>query len=84
MMFPDAAAIRGRVMPIRQFIADSGSFAPEHLDAMGQAFTAALAKLGLNDMKDPLTETVARRIVRAALAGERNVITLTEIGAGGD
>ena len=31
----------------------------------------------------PMIETVARRIVRAALAGERNVFKLTEIGAGG-
>jgi len=50
---------------------------------MGKAFAAALAKLGLHDLKDPMTEIVARRIIRAALAGERNPITLTEIGAGG-
>jgi hypothetical protein len=34
-------------------------------------------------VKDPMTETVARRIIRAALAGERSVIKLTKIGAGG-
>jgi hypothetical protein len=49
---------------------------------MGRAFTAALAKLGLNDRSDAMVEIVARRIVRAALCGERNVIALGEIGAG--
>ena len=46
-----------------------------------QAFTAALAKPGLNDRSDPMVEMVARRIITAALAGERNPIRLTEIGA---
>ena len=70
-------------MPIREFVGDNRAFGPEDLDAMGKAFAAALAKLGLHDLKDPMTEIVARRIIRAALAGERNPITLTEIGAGG-
>jgi hypothetical protein len=69
-------------MPIRQFLGDSRAFDPEHVDAMGQAFTAALTKLGLHDLKDPMTEMVARRIITAALFGERNVIKLTELGAG--
>jgi len=70
-------------VPIREFVGDNRAFGPEDLDAMGKAFAAALAKLGLHDLKDPMTEIVARRIIRAALAGERNPITLTEIGAGG-
>jgi hypothetical protein len=70
-------------MPIRQFLIDNRSFSPEDVDAMGKAFTAALARLGLKDLKDPMTEMVARRIIRAALAGERSVIKLSEIGAGG-
>ena len=70
-------------MPICQFVGDTLAFVPEDLDAMGQAFTAALAKLALHDLKDPMTEMVARRIITASLAGERNVIKLTEIGAGG-
>ena len=57
-------------------------FSPEDLDIMGKALTAAVAKLGL-PAKDPMIETAARRIVRAALAGERNIFKLTEIGAGG-
>ena len=60
-------------MPIRQYLPDNGSFGPEDLDAIAKAFSAALAKLGLHDTKDPMTETVARRIIRAALAGERTL-----------
>jgi hypothetical protein len=70
-------------VPIRQHLGDNRAFGPEDLNAMGEAFSAALTKLGLHDLKDPMTEIVARRIIRAALAGERNPITLAEIGAGG-
>ncbi len=70
-------------MPIRQFLGDNRAFGPEDLDAMGKAFSAALNKLGLTANKDPMTDMVARRIIRAALAGERDPIRLTEIGAGG-
>lgn len=70
-------------MPIRQFLDDEkAAFRLEDVDAMGTAFSAALAKLGLNDRSDAMVEMVARRIIRAALNGERNVITLSEIGAG--
>ena len=70
-------------MPIRQFLGDNRAFGPEDLDAMGKAFSAALNELGLTANKDPMTDMVARRIIRAALAGERDPIRLTEIGAGG-
>ena len=69
-------------MPIRQFLG-SRALSPEDLDAMNKAFSAALKKLGLNDLKDPMTEIVAHRVIDAALAGERDPIRLSEIGAGG-
>ena len=70
-------------MPIRIFLSDTGSFAPDDLRVMGDAFSDALNKLGLHDCRDATVEMVAQRIVRAALAGERNPIKLTEIGVGG-
>jgi hypothetical protein len=70
-------------MPIRTFIGASGAFGPDDLKVMMEAFSAALTKLGLHDLKDPMTEIVARRIIRAALNGERNPIRLTEFGTGG-
>ena len=71
-------------MPIRQFLGDHRSFVSEDLDLMGEAFSAALTRMGLHDRRDPMAEIVARRIIRAAMAGERSVIRLAEIGASGD
>jgi hypothetical protein len=77
-------AIRVGQMPIREFLHDRATVqSDDDLKIMGDALTAALAKLGLHDRKDPMVEIVARRIIRAALDGERSVIRLTEIGAGG-
>jgi hypothetical protein len=70
-------------VPIRPYVGDSRAFSPEDLDAIGKVFASALAKLGLNDHKDPMVEVVARRILAAAVKGERDPIKLTEIGAGG-
>ena len=69
-------------MPIRSFLQNDASFDPDDLKLMGEAFSAALAKLQLYDRNDRLVEQVARRIIRAALNGERNLIRLTEIGTG--
>ena len=68
-------------MPIREFLHDDKAFDPHDLKVMGEAFSAALAKLGLTG-QEQLAETVARRIIRAALAGERHLTKLTEIGVG--
>jgi hypothetical protein len=70
-------------MPIHSFLGNKDSFAPDDLQVIGEAFSAALTKLGLYDRNDALVEQVARRIIRAALAGERDLIRLAEIGAGG-
>ncbi|MBV8754738.1 MAG: hypothetical protein JO328_17920 [Hyphomicrobiales bacterium] len=50
---------------------------------MRDALSAALSKLGLVNRNDAMVEMVARRIVRAAFAGERDPIRLTKFGAGG-
>ena len=70
-------------MPIRRYLEADSSFGPEDLTRIGKAFSAALARLGLNDRGDPMVEMVARRIIRAAMAGERDPGKLTEIGADG-
>jgi len=72
-------------MPIRHFLGKDVSFGPEDLKVMGEAFTQALVELGLHDRDDALVEMVARRIVRAALCGERDPAKLCEIALdGGD
>jgi hypothetical protein len=70
-------------MPIRQFFGSQWQLKPEDLDAMNKAFAAARQRLGLSDLRDPMTEIVARRMVDAVLDGERDPIRLTEIGTGG-
>ena len=72
-------------MPIRHFLGRDVSFEPDDLKVMGEAFALALAELGLNDRKDAMVEMVARRIIRAALSGERDPAKLCEIALdGGD
>jgi hypothetical protein len=70
-------------VPIREYLGTDNPFAVDDLRGIGEAFTAALNKLGLHDRSDPMVEIVARRIIRASMAGERNPIKLTEIGVGG-
>jgi hypothetical protein len=65
---------------MRQYLGTDSAFGPDDLKGIGDAFSAALTKLGLNDRSDPLVEMVARRIIRAAMAGERDPAKLTEIG----
>jgi hypothetical protein len=59
------------------------AFGPDDLKAMGDALSCALAKLQLYDRNDRMVELVARRIIRAALAGERDPIKLCEIAVDG-
>jgi hypothetical protein len=75
--------LRGRGVPIRQYLGADSSFGPEDLDAIAEAFSTALNRLDLKDRSDAMVEIVARRIIRAAMAGERDPAKLTEIGAGG-
>lgn len=72
----------GGAVPIREFLHDSGAFRPEDVRTMGAAFDAALIRLGMRG-QERMAETIARRIIRAALAGVRDLQTLTEIGVGG-
>ena len=71
------------IVPLSQFLTDDTAFPPDDLTVIGSAFTQALAKLGLKDRNDPIVETVARRIIRAALDGERDPTNLCEIATAG-
>ena len=72
-----------RAVPLSGFLADDTAFSPDDLTIIGTAFSQALAKLGLKDRDDRIVETVARRIIRAALDGERDPARLCEIGMAG-
>ena len=68
------------VMPLSQFIG-AVPLSTDDFDAINKAFSEALKKLGISP-KDPMAEIAARRIIDAALAGERDPAKLTEIGVG--
>ena len=58
-------------MPIAKHI-DAGSFSPEEINMLLNAFESALSSLGLADRADPLVELVAERIIHFARLGERD------------
>ncbi len=57
-------------MAIRRLIA-SGSYGPEDIRAMTDAFDIARIVLRLTDKDDPITELLAKAIVGVAATGER-------------
>lgn len=50
-------------MPIHEFIGEGGVFEPPVIEAMGQAFTAACASLGVQENDRHGREAVATRII---------------------
>ena len=58
-------------MPIVRFL-EGNSFDPESLQVIVAAYEEARQALGLVDRSDPLTETVARKIIEVAKTGERD------------
>ena len=66
-------------MPIRPFLEDDYSFAPEDITKMSAAFEAALRKLDLVDRTDPMTTEVAKLIIEFAKQGERDPERLCDL-----
>ena len=63
-------------MAIFKLIAN-GSFGPEEIKVMTEAYEEALIDLGI-DRNDPLTELIAKAIVNVAATGERNAPIVKE------
>jgi hypothetical protein len=59
-------------VPLGPFLEGAEAFTPNDLTVLNAAFMEPLSKLGLKDRNDPMAEIVARRIIRAALDGERD------------
>ena len=57
-------------MPITPFLHNQ-AFDPETIQVMSSAFTKVCASLGLSDRSDPITELLARHIIKAAQRGIR-------------
>ena len=64
-------------MPIHRLLNDR-AFDPETIEVMVTAFEDALRELRLTDRADPVTETVARKIIELAQRGERDPARLRE------
>ena len=64
-------------MAIYKLIAN-GSFGPDEIKVMTEAYEAALIDLDLADRSDPLTELIAKSILNVTATGERNPILVKE------
>ncbi|HTZ02435.1 MAG TPA: hypothetical protein VMC05_08890 [Xanthobacteraceae bacterium] len=58
-------------MPIYRLLQQS-AFSPEDIDRLGTAFEDALRVLKLADRSDPLSETIAKKLIEIAQTGERD------------
>jgi hypothetical protein len=58
-------------MPFDQLL-EGCSFDKETIVVITEAFEAACRDLRLTDRRDPITETLARKIIEAAQTGERD------------
>lgn len=68
----------GAPMPIRRFLEGNRSFGPGEIEVLVKAFEDALRELQLNDREDPVTLTVAKRIIELANQGERDPVRLRD------
>jgi hypothetical protein len=59
-------------MPIRILLNDDQSFTPEEAKVLIEAFEESLKALALVDREDPATLVVAKKVLEAAQAGERD------------
>jgi hypothetical protein len=58
-------------MTVHRLIAN-GSFGPDEIRVMSEAYEAALVVLRLNGAEDPVTELIARSIINVSASGERD------------
>jgi hypothetical protein len=65
-------------MPIRRFLEGNRSFGPGEIEVLVKVFEDALRELKLNDREDPVTLTVAKRIIELANQGERDPVRLRD------
>jgi hypothetical protein len=55
------------------------SFDPETISIIAAAFEKACDALGLSDRRDALTELLARKVIEAAQAGERDPLRIYQM-----
>jgi hypothetical protein len=68
------------MVSIQRFAAISQAFDPEATNVLGQAFDMACALLGHTPQPTAAREAIAKSIIEAAKAGERDPVRLQEAG----
>jgi hypothetical protein len=66
-------------MPITRLASENGSFSPDEVKLISQAFDQVLDALGLTDRSDPAVELVAMRMIALAKRGQLNVAELRDV-----
>jgi hypothetical protein len=61
-----------RLLRAENEIAEGGSFSPQDVALLGNAYEAILVVLRLDDRDDPLTEIIAAKLIELFQAGERD------------
>lgn len=56
----------------------NGSFGPDEIKVMTEAYEGALIDLNVTNPEDPVTELIAKSIVNVTASGERNPIVVKE------
>jgi hypothetical protein len=64
-------------MAIYKLIAN-GSFGPDEIKAMTEAYESALIDLGISNRQDPITDLIAKSIVNITATGERDALAIKE------
>jgi hypothetical protein len=75
---PTPAECRQNTADCVELVTNTESPAQAEMDAMTAAFSTALHKLDVTDLTDPVAEAVGRKIIRAAMAGERDPTVLCD------
>jgi hypothetical protein len=65
---------------IQRFVQITAAFDPEATRTLGQAFDTAYALLGRTPQPTAVREAIAKTIIEAAKAGERDPVRLREAG----
>jgi hypothetical protein len=63
-------------MPINRLL-DAGSFGPDDIKVLNDAYEGALRALFLVDRNDPLTEIIARKIIEIGGTGIRDPVQIS-------
>jgi hypothetical protein len=57
----------------------NSAFGPDDIDRMVEAYEDCLKKLGINNRTDPVTDTIALKIIEVAQTGERDPVKMRSL-----